>query len=235
MFNIPKFHHSPESKWFVVSDLHYHHEKLRAARGFDSLDAHNKAIIDNWNSVVDGKSTVFVLGDTVLGAGEKSEEVFKYLLEHLNYKDIYLMGGNHVAFIRRLFNDKIKYGIDNFYRLSFNSKPLQKLEMGIGKGMIHIIPNYYEAFVNHHLIVLSHYSILSWRDMSKGSWHCFGHSHNSLSKNKWVAENYLTGKCLDVGFEAFGRPISFDEIKVIMDAKKVIEVDHHNKDTNPSI
>ena len=178
----------------------------------------------NWNQKLNNKSTVFILGDSVLGAGEKSTQVFESLLYTLNFSTAYIMAGNHAAGYKTLFEKYFGNGIDAFYRLTFR----------IGEKTIHFIPNYYEIFAGRQPIVLSHYSILSWRDQSKGSWMIFGHSHDSLKQKEWIKNNHLIGKTMDVGFEAVHTPISFNELKNIMDAKPVTSNDHHTPETNPS-
>lgn len=218
MVNLLKFKSTPECKWFVVSDLHYQHEKLLESRGHKSIVDYNNEIITNWNNTVDNNSTVFMLGDTVLGAKEKTAETYLNLLKVLNYKELYVMAGNHHGFFRTKFNSLLEEGkmIDKYYRLTFN----------IENKIVHFIPNYYECVVSGQYICLSHYAILSWNNQ-KSSYLLFGHSHNSLEKTPWVKENYLKAKCLDVSWESYRRPISFDEVRAIMEQKKVITFDHH--------
>lgn len=55
------------SKVFIIADLHLGHEKIAGARGFYSVALHNNTIIDNWNSIVTKRDSVFVLGDVVFG------------------------------------------------------------------------------------------------------------------------------------------------------------------------
>ena len=55
-------------EWFS-SDLHFGHGKdfIYKARGFNSIEEHDKAIIDNWNNVVNEYDDVYLLGDLMLG------------------------------------------------------------------------------------------------------------------------------------------------------------------------
>lgn len=55
-------------KTFYTSDLHIGHAKVAQLRGFASAEAHNAAIIRNWNETVSPDDTVWVLGDLALGA-----------------------------------------------------------------------------------------------------------------------------------------------------------------------
>jgi calcineurin-like phosphoesterase family protein len=52
---------------YIISDLHLGHVRLAEKRGFASIEEHDAVIITNWNSVVDKKDTVWVLGDVVFG------------------------------------------------------------------------------------------------------------------------------------------------------------------------
>lgn len=52
---------------FFASDLHFRHGMCAAKRGFSCPDAHDRAIVENWNSVVSDDDTVWVLGDVMLG------------------------------------------------------------------------------------------------------------------------------------------------------------------------
>ena len=227
MVNFLKFTDSEKSRVFFVSDLHHRHNPaweipLWKQRGYNSSEEHDAAIVSNWNNVVSPNDVVFALGDLVVGAGDKSPEAFNYLLDTLNYSDLYLMAGNHWAYYRALFNNTIgQMKIDEYYRLYV-------FRGDYGKK-VWLIPNYYEIYVGGMHFVLSHYAILSWRDQGAGAIHLFGHSHDNLKKTPWIQENYLTGKCLDISYDSFKRPLSFSEIKQIMTAKNILKVDHHHE------
>jgi calcineurin-like phosphoesterase family protein len=163
-----------------------------------------------------------VLGDTVLGAGENSYNVFCTLLNVLKYHTLYIAGGNHTAAIRRIFNDNLKAGgaVDEFYRLKVREFQRD----------VYIIPNYYEIFIGGQHVVLSHYPILSFNGMGRDSIHLHGHSHSSLKKNQWINDNYLTAKVLDVGLEnTMLAPLPYLEIEKIMEIKEDKTFDHHGK------
>lgn len=57
---------------FITSDLHLGHDRdfIWGPRGFNSVEEHDRAIIENWNSVVEWDDEVWVLGDLVLGDSE---------------------------------------------------------------------------------------------------------------------------------------------------------------------
>jgi calcineurin-like phosphoesterase family protein len=226
MVNILKFQHTEESKIFFVSDLHYYHATpnweipIWKQRGFDNFTDYCNGIIKNHNNTVTNNDICFFLGDSVVGAGNKSVEIFKQLFFTLNYKIAYILPGNHWAGYRQLFNEAIQYGnkIDEYYSL-----PIREI---VGRE-IYFIPNYYEVLVNNRLLVLSHYPILSWRDMSKGSVMLYGHVHNNLKKTDWIKDNYLKGKNIDLSWDCYKRPLHFNEIVDIVDKKFILKIDHH--------
>lgn len=72
-----------------ISDLHFGHTNMALKRGFSSAEEMNEHIIKKWNSVVNKKDTVWILGDITM---EKSTSY--PLLNRLNgYKKVVL--GNH--------------------------------------------------------------------------------------------------------------------------------------------
>ena len=216
-----KFKKEDGAKIFFISDLHIGHAKLLESRGFSTIEDHNNTIISNWNSVVDNDSTVFMLGDMVLGAGDKSFETYYNLLNILNYKRLYICSGNHHAALKKLW-EMAKLNnepIDDFYRKSLYLEDKNK--------KVYFIPNYYEIFIGVTPVILSHYPIISFNGQRAGAIFLHGHSHNSLHKTEWLENNYYKGKVMDVGYEGIKKPISFNEIKEIMDKKEIVTFDHH--------
>lgn len=51
------------SRVYVIADLHFGHDKVAAARGFVSGEAHDAALDDNWRRVITKRDVVYVLGD----------------------------------------------------------------------------------------------------------------------------------------------------------------------------
>lgn len=214
MFKNLKLTHTISHKLFIYSDLHQKHDKdfILSARGFKSIEDHDKALINNWNSKISNKDVCFLLGDFMVGCKTNPEETFDSILNSLNFSELYLMQGNHGSGWNQLFQKTLGIcHIDEYFRLT----------CGEPKKQIHLIPNYYEVIVNNQLIILSHYPILSWRDIGKGSLHIFGHEHSHLN-------NVIKGKCLDITPESVGNfPLDFDEIKNILDGKPLFTQDHH--------
>ena len=77
---------------YFTSDLHIGHNKnfIYGNRGFPDVFSHDKAIVDNWNSIVEDEDEVYVLGDIMLGDNKYGSSVFNQLkgLKHI-------ITGNH--------------------------------------------------------------------------------------------------------------------------------------------
>lgn len=84
------------------------------------------------------------------------------------------------------------------------------------------VSDYKEIKIESYTIILSHYSFRVWNRSHKGSWMLFGHSHNTLQGVNDI-------KSMDVGIDAHPefRPFSYEEIKKIMNKRKIINVDKH--------
>lgn len=54
------------SRIFVISDLHFGHKNMAVKRGFETVEEHDEHIIAKWNSVVNKKDTVWILGDITM-------------------------------------------------------------------------------------------------------------------------------------------------------------------------
>ena len=80
--------------WFT-SDWHFNHQKefVYQARGFDSPEEMNEAIIRRHNSQVRPDDDVFVLGDLMLGGAERIEDGI-HCIERINGK-LHIIRGNH--------------------------------------------------------------------------------------------------------------------------------------------
>lgn len=217
-----RFDESESTKVFFFSDIHASHEKdfILNPRGFKSASEGKEIIINNWNSKVSNEDICFLLGDTVVGAGQNSETVFDEILRRLNYRELYICPGNHFSGFKQKFESEFNSGnrMDIYQRLTF---------LVDGVRSVHMIPNYYEIFVNHVPVVLSHYPILSYNGLSRDALHIFGHTHAKLKESR-LGKEYLNGRVLEVTPESIGSsPISFSEVMVLIGNKRSIKVDHH--------
>lgn len=72
-----------------IADLHFGHKFMAEHRGFESIEAHDEHVINQWNSVVNKRDITYILGDITM---EKSDSY--PLLNRLNgIKKVVL--GNH--------------------------------------------------------------------------------------------------------------------------------------------
>lgn len=77
--------------WFTA-DCHFNHKNIifYCNRPYETAKEMNKALIDNWNSVVEPEDTVVVVGDMFMGSWKNISEI----VPQLN-GDIRLVVGNH--------------------------------------------------------------------------------------------------------------------------------------------
>ncbi len=176
---------------------------------------HDDALVENWNTKANENTVGFLLGDLVFG--NKAEE---YLMDRVNkmiFKELYIMPGNHTAGVKQLINK------------------CEANEMTLGPKKLIFVPNYLEAFVNGKPVVMSHYPILSFNGQAKGSYMLFSHVHGHLEKSE-VGRAYLNSGCrsLEMSVEKNPSPLTFKEIRTILDARVPVSFDHHDSNTqNP--
>jgi calcineurin-like phosphoesterase family protein len=221
-----KVKHDPEDI-LAWGCMHYDHscdgwikkgkKALWQLRGFNTLEDHNRALIDNWNAKANEFTIGFLLGDVMFGVGGK--EKFCEFLVQLNFDTLYVMSGNHAAGWKQAFE-------------FVEGNELTFANADGGSKKVIFVPNYLEAFVNGQPIVFSHYPILSWNGQGKGSWMLFSHVHGSLEKTE-IGRLYTGGefKCYETSVEKNEYPINFAELKVEMAKRNSKTPDHHDKET----
>ena len=79
-------------KIWLTSDLHLGHDRefIWSPRGFNSIEEHDHAIIENWNNLVSEDDEVWILGDLMLGDNDTGVRKLNQLAG--NIRIIY---GNH--------------------------------------------------------------------------------------------------------------------------------------------
>ncbi len=204
---------------FFTSDTHYNHANICSAttnwergdngnsvRDFVSLDAMNKALVDNINDTVGENDILIHLGDWSFG-GFESIAAFR---NQINCKTIHLVLGNHDHHIKNN-----KDGVREMFASVSEYKYLTVVEPAKSK----------QAPATKHRFILSHYPIASWQDMGQGVMHLHGHVH--LPNHLRVGP----GKMMDVGVDGNGLvPINLEEVLSIMEVqpiKGLLNFDHH--------
>lgn len=209
-----KVSNSPDNV-FVWSDTHFNHKcehwtiPLWKARGYDSVELHNEGLIKNWNLTVRPDSTAFHLGDFIFGMN--SYEQIKNILTRLNFKDLYIMPGNHSSGWKQLF-EQVKL---NVWNISEDKRVI-------------MIPNYAETIVDGQMFVLSHYPILSYNGQSRGAICLYGHVHGNMQSNN-LGKLYAQAKTMEVTVEASSTPVSFEYITNYFSKKPTLTFDHHGQ------
>lgn len=86
---------------YVSSDYHLNHDKefIWKARGFDSVEEMNEAIITRNNELLSPDDTLIICGDLMLGGSENLEKGIE-MLNRMNGKKL-IVGGNHDTRARR--------------------------------------------------------------------------------------------------------------------------------------
>lgn len=218
MFNITETH---DLKVWFTTDLHLDHQgpqggtPLWQSRGYKSPSDMTQGIITEINTCVRRDDVLINLGDLCLNC---SMEKLNSYLDQINCQNMYCMMGNHPnPHYKAVYRDLVRAALGDNYTYDSEVFPLRY------KNMIYI-NHLQEMVVNGQLIVMCHYPLMVWNHSKKSAWCLVGHSHGSLPSTLPVS-NY--GKILDVGWDVFKRPVSFLDIKNIMDKKPMLSVDHH--------
>jgi calcineurin-like phosphoesterase family protein len=117
----------------------------------------NQALIDNWNSVVSNKDTVYHLGDFILDTRPQKVDA---ILEQLNGHIVFIQG-NHDKWLSRLNRLAYKHKILDVY-------PLLERTITYNKDAIKI--------------VMCHYPMFTWNKSHFGSIQLHGHCHGSIDQ-----------------------------------------------------
>ena len=150
----------------------------------------NEEMIKNWNALISDNDEVYLLGDVSLTNADKTSDI----LNRLNGR-LYLIKGNHEKSVMSK-----SYNRDRF----------------------EWIKDYYELKIHDEgeraMFVMCHYAFRVWNKSHHGSYHLYGHSHDSLDTH-----NSEWGKSMDVGVDSAARilgeyrPFRLNEIKNILD------------------
>lgn len=91
-------------------------------------------------------------------------------------------------------------------------------------GRFEAVVDYVDTTFDKSHVTMMHFPLGSWHGQGRGSWNLHGHSHGSYQSK---------GKQQDVGVDALGyTPISFYELRALMDKKDVRTSDYHKLSAN---
>lgn len=153
-------------KLFFTSDLHFGHNNVIkfCNRPYTNTKEMEKALIDNWNSVVSNEDYAFILGDIFWFNHSKET---KRIFGKLNGKKIYVLQGNHddfSSYLSKYLDERIE--ILDCDEVTLYVKGLQQKE-------------YY----------LSHCPLMTWPHRENGVPNFFGHIHSGPRSNNEVDNN----------------------------------------------
>ncbi len=211
-----------DQKVYVASDFHLGHNPkwpvpIWEMRGFKHTAEHDAAVIESVNARVRPNDILLYLGDFCLNTNMNQFESF---LAAIQCENIWSIWGNHNNPHEKLVYRKIVQAMLPHAAPDIEVYPIKY------KNLTYF-GNYVEAIINGQYCVLCHYPITVWDHMKSGSWMLCGHSHCGYEPTTARSTN---GKILDCGWDDYKKPLSFDEIKTIMDKKKIVGAGHHMPD-----
>lgn len=149
------------SKVYFISDLHIGHKKILQFSGEyrqgTTVDEHDEWIVDQWNSVVKKRDTVWLLGDVCF------DKEKLHLLGQLNGQ-VKLILGNHDKLPVQDYFQHLRYlgGLCSYKGFWLSHCPIHPLEMRKRKGNIH-------GHMHQHLIPAPEYRYINvCVDQNKG-------------------------------------------------------------------
>ena len=178
--------------WFT-SDTHFGHTRIieLCNRPFESVDAMNEAIIDNWNAVVKPEDHVFHLGDVAMGTIADSLP----LVSRLNGHKVLVIGNHDRIFFEN--KPKMKERFWPIYLEHFDS-------CVEGFSTTNFDLNHFPYEGDSHEED-RHADI---RPVDRGRWLVHGHVHTEWKVN---------GRQINVGVDVWDyRPVHLDEILTII-------------------
>jgi len=218
MLKILKFNNEDENKIFFSGCLHIFHKRefIWEARGYKSVQEHADEVLNKINETVGEDDKLFLLGDTFLNP--PSVESCLQWLEKIKCRNVYVLFGNHNAGIGPLVKEA--WGIKG-------NDGVESYPVCISDNVC-VYGHYAEIQVNKKDMTLSHFPLYIWNKSHHGSYNLHSHCHGSFGPS---LPNDSSARRLDVGWDVFNKPVSFAEIRGIMNAKGVAILDHHDSTT----
>lgn len=145
-------------KIWLTSDTHFSHRNIikYCDRPFTSVEEMDKAMTDNWNSVVSKEDTVYHLGDFALPdrriytTQNDQDQRVENIIQSLNGNIIIVFGSHD----KQAFNNRHTFSYYYF------------------KNTI------VDLNINGVNVIMGHCPMLSWEKRTHGSIHFFGHVHS---------------------------------------------------------
>lgn len=187
---------------WITADIHRGHKNIikftRRGEFFDSIEEHDEAILENINKCVKPGDRLYIIGDVSFGNKNDAVNWINRINTHMRF----LVKGNHDQ------ENKIKAYLENECFVWVKDVCTIKAE--------------------EHRFFASHYSHRVWPYEHHGTFHVYGHSHNSLPDDP-CSRSMDVG--LDSAIEVLGeyRPFHADELVEILMRKDWAPKDHHTQ------
>jgi len=148
---------------FLTSDLHFGHRniiRIGKGRPFDSIQEHDEALIENWNSVVKPGDIVYVLGDFSIET--TIDEIRKPLSRLQGSKHLILGNHDRKKIHNQLRAENLWQSVREYSSIKFNAADGTKV---FARLMHFPILEFDGAFKNYRC--------------KEKYIHCYGHIHNA--------------------------------------------------------
>jgi len=172
---------------YITSDLHFCHNRdfIYEARGFESVEEMNEAIVQRWNQTVSQSDDVYILGDLMLNDDSEGMR----LIDKLNGQTFHIIRGNHDSSSR-----------SNRYRFI--------------NRVLHVVNSEYLDYKGYHFY-LSHYPTLTSnfdhdKPLKSRLINLCGHSHVTNPFEDWDRYNAPIYHCEVDAHNCY--PVSLDTI-----------------------
>ena len=211
-------------KVYFVSDTHLGHQQefIWGSRGYTSPEHHTNSVIDGINARVRSTDILCMLGDFSLNT---TIDDFNDYISRITCQNVCMLWGNHNnPHEKRVYKPLADALLDKSVILNTEHYQVYPVFYKNVKYLGH----YHEVAIDGQIIIMFHYPISVWNFMGGGAWCLCGHSHYNFEPS--TATNY-NAKILDVWWDGFKKPLSFDEVSNIMAKKGIPQVDHHTSRT----
>ncbi len=182
--------------WFTA-DTHLSHAAMlrhcHATRPYSSVDEMDKSIVDTWNQTVSRDDLVYVIGDFAWSNHRK-------WINELNGKKI-LVVGNH---------DKMPQDALDLFKPDWICEDMTAREAIKTMVQFREVHQKLVRVICGQMMTLNHEPMRSWSSSVHGSICLCGHSHGRCLESR--PGEIGGGLMLDVGWDIWHNPISFDEV-----------------------
>jgi len=209
-------------KVYLTSDWHLNHKGPRSgvplwqSRGYSSPEDMTQQIIATVNEIVRPTDVILFMGDLCL---DTPRNTFDDLIGEIKCQNLWMLWGNHNnPHEKGVYSEVVKIGLGHndvrYYPVKYRN--------------LRYMGDYAEVVVNGQFMVLFHYPIWEWNEKRNGAWMIHGHSHYNFVPGR---ADHKEAKILDVSWDGFKKPLSFEDVKAIMDTKGIPVNDHHAPDS----